>query len=274
MNQKYFLIAITTTGEDKNIPIIDDVKITGIKSIDTYTSSVKYDYIKERIEKLYKIKIKDLRVKHISNNGYIEYLGLITNNIEFREALKELIPVKKKGQRLKQNNRLFMEELHKFENVINSDIYVVKEIYGIGTDLYRHADNYKKSNMSNLELRQELINEFSLYYNFRKWMTRDIAPLKRKEKPQVEFKQMHINDYFKQPIKEKPIINEENYGDYLVPTKEDNHLSYEEKQLQEYNRRFEYAGKEKEEYLEMNDYDKNQVDDVGSWKTNSRYRKR
>lgn len=247
--QKYFFVAIKDNNEIKTIKELSDKKFTGQKTIDIYTSESTKEEIIQKIENQMHIKIKAIRLAHIREDKKIELFGIVLDNKEFARSIKNF--PNNKVNHINVDTEMFLRELHEFENTIENNLKLIKDIYGLKSSIYAKACNYKENNQYNYEHRNLLIEEFSQYINFRKWLTRNTKVIYPKIEKNLYPEQITITEYM----------------DNLPSLKEEKKLTIEKLQHQkEQLLRFNRKDEEKEEFLEMDDFERSTKDDVEDWK--------
>lgn len=268
--QKYFLAVIDMNNEFKTIDKLDGLKLNGLKTIDKFTSIRTKKEIIDLIQKQYTgIKVKDVKLEYRKDDINTSYYGIITNNREFKECLDKF----KNGKKdiISRNKNIFLQEFNNLEITIITNLDFIEEIYGISSKMYARAANYKDNRDHSNEDRELLIEEFSKYNNFRRWLVRNEKEIKiKKEKKDTsnqEYKQMHINELlYKLPDLNAEIdeLMEEQKKKETTSDKEltIKQLQYQKEQLLKFNRKDD----EKEEFLEMDDFERSAKDDVEDWK--------
>lgn len=251
--QRYFFVAITENDKLEIINELPTKKFNGRKTIDIYTASHTKEEIVKQLEKKIHTKLIAIRLGYRRNDGKIVLLGMVVNNKDFANSIKNF--ERGKVDRINRNSIIFAKELYEFENTIINNINEIERIYGIKSSIYEKAVNYKENKDFSLEHRMILIEEFSRYTNFRKWLTRKTEAIY----PIVEQTrypgQITIAEYFKNI----PNLNGNNH----ILTKEE----LIQKELSDINMK----DPDKEEFLEMDDFDPRY--DVKDWKPRERKRR-
>ena len=243
--QRYFFVAITEKDKLEIINELPKQKFNGRKTIDIYTAShTKEEIVKQLEGKIHK-KLIAIRLGYRRNDGKVVLLGMVVNNKDFANSIKNF--ERGKVDRINRNSKIFAKELYEFENTIINNINEIERIYGIKSSIYEKAFNYKENKDFSLEHRMILIEEFSQYTNFRKWLTRKTEAIYPKIEQNPYPGQITIEEYFKNI----PNLNGNNH----ILTKEE----LRKKELLDINKK----DPDKEEFLEMGDFDPGY--DVEDW---------
>lgn len=249
--QRYFFIAIT---EEDKLEIINELptqKFTGQKTIDIYTANHTKDEIVKQLEKKLHTKLKAIRLGYRRDDGKIVLLGMVVDNKEFAESIKNF--ERRKVDHINRNSKLFAKELNEFENTIINNINEIERIYGIKSSIYEKAVNYKKNKDFSMEHRILLIEEFSRYTNFRKWLTRKTEAIYPKVEQNPNQGQITIEEY----LNNIPQLNTKN--DELMEEHKEELKEQREKLLN-----INIQDPNREEFLEMGDFAPGY--DLGDWK--------
>ena len=247
--QRYFFVAIT---EDDKLEIINELptqKFNGRKTIDIYTASHTKEEIVKQLEGKIQKKLIAIRLGYRRNDGKVVLLGMVVNNKDFANSIKNF--ERGKVDRINRNSNIFAKELYEFEQTIENNINEIEKIYGPKSPIYIKAVNFKENNNLSLEHRMILIEEFSQYTNFRKWLTRKTEAIY----PIVEQTrypgQITINDYFgaTSVLPNIPDTSDEYPDDYIL----ENHKPTEEELMKEALLKFNTRNPDKEEFIEKED---------------------
>lgn len=251
--QRYFFVAITENDKLEIINELPTQKFNGRKTIDIYTASHTKEEIVKQLEGKIQKKLIAIRLGYRRNDGKVVLLGMVVNNKDFANSIKNF--ERGKVDRINRNSNIFAKELYEFEQTIENNINEIEKIYGPKSPIYIKAVNFKENNNLSLEHRMILIEEFSQYTNFRKWLTRKTEAIY----PIVEQTrypgQITIEEYFKNI----PNLNGNNH----ILTKEE----LRKKELLDINMK----DPDKEEFLETDDFDPGY--DVEDWKPRVREKK-